>query len=424
MQKRGSRLLSFAVVLCMLMLVFAGCADTSEDIVGKVGETPIYRWYFNSRLVNQVNLQYTYTGVDLTLSENKEKYESLKKSILVDVAAEAAVWEEARVRGLAQLSDEQEAEVDKLYDNYFNSHIEKYMEQYGQDNDGRKKAEQAYLELLKKSSLTPERVRETYRYNYISNLLAKEQEDALPPLTDEDIKKEYDTRLEKETATFTEDPLAFGTDVTDASTYIPEGYSDTGRITLKFNNKQQAAISEAYRAQVTAMTDYANAVLAGGETSADAKRASAAIDRTTANFEKTMENAYQELEKSMQEILDEVRGGADFVKTMEAKSEDNHLISYYVCAGSTHVEESYLTAALKLQNEGDISDIVRLEQGVCIIYLFEKLTPGVRTFEQVRDAIYAELNRSRTLSISRALQSDCYAAAEEAGIIELYEDML
>ena len=113
MQKRRTRLLCFAAALCMILGVFTGCKDQSEDIIGKVGETPIYRWYYESRLINQLALQNKYNGVDITAAANSAKYESFKQSMLLEVATEAAMWEEARVQGLADLNDAQEAEIDQ-----------------------------------------------------------------------------------------------------------------------------------------------------------------------------------------------------------------------------------------------------------------------------------------------------------------------
>ena len=413
----------FAAALCMILGVFTGCKDQSEDIIGKVGETPIYRWYYESRLINQLALQNKYNGVDITAAANSAKYESFKQSMLLEVATEAAMWEEARVQGLADLNDAQEAEIDQLYNKYFNRQIESYMDTYGHDDDGRKKAEQAYLDTLKTSNLTPERVRESLRYSYIANLLVTRhiEED---PITEDDLLEVYNDRLQSQQANYSENPLLFAKDVSDSTAYIPEGYYDTARIMLKFTPKQQQQIAEAYQARTAALMDFTQATLEKGENSMDANRASAAIDRTSANFNKVMEQCHADLEKSMQTILDDIHAGADFIATMEQKSEDTHLISYYVCEGADHVEEPYLTAALALQNEGDVSGIVRLEQGVCIIRLMEKLTPGVRPFEEVREALRSELNRALTLSVTRDLQAACYEAADEAGLVELHTDMV
>ena len=138
-----------------------------------------------------------------------------------------------------------------------------------------------------------------------------------------------------------------------------------------------------------------------------------------------LNNAYAELDKQLASIRDEALAGADFIKLMEQKSEDNYLISYFVSRDSTHVEEAYLDAAFALINVGDISAPVHLKEGSCIIMLKEKIVPGVRSFEEVHDEIQEKLaSKARSNATLVTMQTEFGEKAQEAGIVTLYPEKI
>lgn len=421
---RGTKWLVIAMALCMALSILAGCAkDNTQDILGTVGETPIYRWYFDAHLTKQLALYETYYGIDLTKASYKAQFEEYKVARLRDLVGLMAMKEDARVRGLYELSAEQQAHVDQLYSDYYNATIASFVEEYGADSAGLRKAEDAYLALLEASSLTPERMRQTLLDNYVLELLTQELA-SLEPVTDELIRQTYDANLAAQKEKFEADKTAFATSVLDSTIYIPEGYIETVRITKKFTVQQNNKIAQVDAIYKTALEEYLNEAMQSGESSAAAKAKKAALDRVDANLTSTVETCQKELEASLMPILDAVKGGADFLATMEKESDDRHLISYFVCEESEHVDEAYRDAALRLTNVGDISGIVPVEGGICIIMLKERLTPGIRSYEEVYEAIKTELQQNQTRSISFDLQSTYAQKAEDAGIVTLYEDML
>ena len=66
--------LALLLALAAVLFVFAGCADNSEDIVGIVGETPIYRWYYEAHLKKQLALYERNYGVDLSEPAYRTEY--------------------------------------------------------------------------------------------------------------------------------------------------------------------------------------------------------------------------------------------------------------------------------------------------------------------------------------------------------------
>lgn len=420
---KGKRSLAIALALVFMVAMLAGCADNSEDIIVMVGETPIYRWSFDAYLVRQLSLYEKYSGIDLTKPENANDFANYKNYRIEELIGNAAMLEEARKLGLDQLTAAEEAELDQYYLDYYNQTIAKYQEEFGANEAGRKKAEKAYQDLLSASNLTPERMRASLRESAIINkLLEHEMEDYRP--SEEELLQNYESMLETYQTEIQTNPLWFGENYTDPMVYAPEGYIDTARITLQFTPKQKSVLSAAANDANKAQSEYTEAVRIYGENSTNAQKLIPMLNKTEEEFRKVLESCYQELTVSIEEIRQEVLAGADFIKTMEQKSEDTHLISYFVTEGSTHVTADYLAAALKLQNIGDISEVVRIEEGVCFIRLMDFVEPGIRPYEEVKDKLAERMISNARLNVSMNLQTGYANKAREEGIINIFKNKI
>lgn len=408
-----------AVAMCILMAagIFSACQSSPEDVVGKVGETPIYRWYYNAHLYDQLQLYLRNTGINLTLPAYSTELQQYKKYRLDELVGLFALIEEARVRGIDKLTQEQEAEVLARYGNYYDVMIAAYIKQYGTDEEGRRKAEEAYIAQLEKSSLTPERMRESMRLDYIAELMLQEIA-ASEPISDEELRTIYDERLKTEKETYEADPAEFALEASDYSIYIPEGYVETARIAIKFSSEQNQTLSEKYAVLNSAMEEYYVAIEATPDT---AEQYKAKVDAATKTFSDALEVAYQSLYERMNAIREKALAGEDFIELMESESEDRRKISYYVAAlNITNVPAEYRIAALELENIGDISEAVRIEDGLCIIQLRSRLTPGVRSFEEVYDALKIHETAQRSLELMLSVQNEYAQKADEAGLVELF----
>ncbi len=415
----GKRVLAFTLALISVLLVAAGCAKNPDDIMGMVGETPIYRWQFEAALKTQLARYETMMGIDLTQPQYEADYKGYKETQLNFLMGEAAMKEEARKQGLYELTAEQEAEIDAQYLKYYNEKIASFLEQYGSDEKGRRQAEQAYIDLLENSSLTPERMRYMMRDAYVVTLLYDQLQPA-GSITEESIRDYYDKELAAQQAGIASSPTWFGENTPDPILAAPEGYVETVRIALDFTQKQRAEINAAADLASKAQADYKkneSGLLSGIKKDT--------FDRAMANFERVLNDAYAQLDTQLNAIRDEALGGADFIKLMEQKSEDNHLISYFVSKDSTHVELAYVDAALALANVGDISSPVHLKDGSCIIQLKEKIAPGVRSFDEVYDQIQTKLkSNTRSNATLVTMQAEFAEKAQQAGIVTLYPEKL
>ncbi len=422
---KRKKLLAALLAMAMLLPSLAGCAANPDEVLGMVGETPIYRWFYQSNFVKQLELYTQYSGTDLTKPENKTQLEEYKKMRLNDLVGVTALKEEARVRGLNELTAEEEATIDQQYIDFYNQSIAAYQEQFGTDDAGLKKAEKAYEEFMAKSSLTPDRIRVMLRDQFVINKLVAivvgETE-----ITEEILKEAYESDVKAAQDGCELDKSWFGMNVVSPIVYAPEGYRETARIFLKFTAKQELNLATAANAAEKANQEYESAVMQYGSESAEATRMQPALDMARENFTKVLDNCYAELTKSMEVIRDEVAAGADFLKTMEEKSDDAHLMAYFVCEGYSdeNMEPAYLQAALALQNVGDISEVIQMETGVCIIRLMSFVEPGVRPYEEVKDALRDKLINVIALNQRISLEDEFATDAFDKGIVTLYEDKL
>ena len=228
----GKRMLALMLALLFALLVFAGCARNPDDVVGMVGETPIYRWYFEYRLRQQLKGYETYAGVDLTEPAYKKQYKEYKQNILSAQVGEAAMKETARKQGLYNLTAEQEAEIDQKYLDVYNKAIDALMVQYGTDENGRRKAEQSYNDTLKDAGMTADRMRSVLRDEYVLGLLY----DSLGikhDVTEEEIRAYFDEQVTAQTKALTDNPNAFTENQPDVAIVIPQGTMETARIMLQ-----------------------------------------------------------------------------------------------------------------------------------------------------------------------------------------------
>ncbi|HWR22850.1 MAG TPA: peptidylprolyl isomerase, partial [Feifaniaceae bacterium] len=294
-----------------------------------------------------------------------------------------------------------------------------FMEQYGSDEKGRRQAEQAYIDLLENSSLTPERMRHMMRDAYVITMLYDQLQPA-GSVTEEDVRSYYDEQLKAQQEGVASSPAWFGENTPDIVLAAPEGYVETVRITLDFTGKQLAELQTAADTASKAQADYRqneNGLFSGIKKDT--------FERAKANYERVLNEAYAELDGQLEAIRAEALDGADFIKLMEQKSEDTHLISYFVSRDSTHVEEAYLEAALALANVGDISAPVHLQNGSCIILLKDRIVPGVRSFEEARGEIQEKLtSNTRSNATLVSMQTEFGEKAQEAGIVTLYPEKL
>ncbi|MDD3919979.1 MAG: SurA N-terminal domain-containing protein [Eubacteriales bacterium] len=421
---KGNKWLNVLLAVCMLLMLVTGCAGSSEDVLATVGETPVYRWYYDAYLKQQLALYQEFYGKDLTAAGNTQALADYKKFRLDDLVAEAALLEEARNLGLTKLTAEQEAEIDQSYLDYYNSVLKAYTEAHGTDEASQRKAEQSFDQLLKDSNLTPERIRETLRIGYITNLY-NEQAGLISDFTEEDIRAQYDSMLLEQQQKFDADPLLFADEPVAVPVYVPDGYKKTYRLIKYYSAQQADDINAASTALTNAENEYMVAVLESGEDSAAAKRAEADQEKAYTVYHNVLSRVKDSVvANKLDTVMDRLSAGEAFTDVLEQETDDPEIATYYVHFGVTSIDENYVSTALALTEPGSYSEPVATSEGVCLIYLVENMTPGAIPYEDVRDAIKKDLSTGTAFQTGMNTKTQLLEKAKAAGIVTVHYDLL
>lgn len=128
-----------------------------------------------------------------------------------------------------------------------------------------------------------------------------------------------------------------------------------------------------------------------------------------AEIEAQIDECYAPAEEQAQKILDELNAGADFEALIEKYGDDDGMKDpavraegYYVSANSIMWQQEMIDSAMALEKAGDVSGIIRLDEGVCILKYASDVPEGVVALDDVYDSISAE-----------ALEEAKYAAYEK-----------
>ncbi len=413
--KRLALLMAFVLLVAG---VLAGCGNQGEDVLAVVGETNVYRWQFDRYMDEQLVYQLQLTGHDIT--KDAEAYREYKQTRLEDLIGEAALKEEARSRGMYDLTAEEEKQIDEQYLEYYNTSITQLMEQLGGDDTAtRRKAENQFEDFLKEHHLTPDRVREIMLDDYVLANLMEELSGEID-LSEEDLQEAYESMLETQKTSTEEDPSWLGTNTPSLLVYVPEGYVKVIRMFVSYSGAQLRKIQEATEKLATAAQEYMQA-LADGALNTSIKED--AYNRAATAYENILNNVYEEQLQEKRPILEAAQQAEDFKTFVEENTEED-LAYFYVCEASTNVSAEFRDAALALENPGDVSDFVQLDNGICVISLLEKLTPGEVGYENVKEELRKQLVENTIFTNSMALRQQYAQAADEKGLVTRYLDKL
>ena len=248
-------------------------------------------------------------------------------------------------------------------------------------------------------SLTEEKVRE--------NLKAEAVKDVT--VTDEELEEELAVRVSTAKVEYTETPSDFGFDVNNGTTayYAPAGYRYVKQVLIEYSEEHKSAISEKRGALTTAeagLTAAKNA-LENAEEGADTVRlqadvdaAQAVVDTAQADLDAAKRAAYDSVYVQANEVYEKALAGEDFATLIENYNDDPGMNSepgkthgYAVCADYIYFEDEFVTAAMALENVGDVSAPTEGGYGYYIIRYESDIPEGGMELESVREPLTAEL---------------------------------
>ena len=233
------------------------------------------------------------------------------------------------------------------------------------DEDAQTEAK-TYLELMEEC--TPDSVKKEVEKEFWKEKLFDRVVEGVN-VTKDDITLVYGDLVAAQKAAFDENPEAFEETVFAGGTvvYHPEGYRAVKQIFLMLDDESAMRINE-IQEQLTIETDEA----------------------VIAQLTEELDGLYAPLEEKAAEITAKLDAGEDFDALMAENSDDEELIDgmfastgYYVSKNSTMWPENFVSAAMSLENPGDVSAPVRSENGVHIVRYISNVEPGEVPMSQV-----------------------------------------
>ena len=437
-------------MLLALTLLLSGCAlivkdeavDNATEII-RMGDQVITKDKVKAEVQNQLDsMAYYYSlygsSFDATSAENiaaaqEEAVNDLKKDLVL--TAKAAEL------GLDQLTAEEEetakTSAQESYDSALDYVKTNMLQDSGLEGEELDKAAadkltelgvslDAYIESAKKTAID-DKLRE-----YVIKDVA---------VTDEEIKAEYDSRVEKDKETYGENAGSWATAANNSTTlyYTPAGVRRVKQILTKFKDEDQTAIDDAKKAQTDANTAVtaANAkVSAAQETldtegiteeiktqaEADLKAANEELEKANTDLDaanKTVEDAtnkaFENIAADADEILKQLKDGADWQTLMDEKNQDPGMKSnekgYAVATGMTGFDSAFVDAAMALAKPGDVSDKIKgSSYGYYIIRYDSDEAEGAVSLDDVKETISSALLSTK--------QNEAYNAAKEQWVEE------
>ncbi len=363
--KKRTPLRVISLVIASVMLLSA-CQKTPENTtITTVGSSKITLADFNS--------EYEYYLDYMQIEDGSEKAAELRQQIIDYMVAQKVTLEFAKEKGVYDLTNEQEAEVQASFDKLIEGWLEHYTEEITKEDetitgDALKTEAQtrldAYIESIgyTKDRLLQEET-DYYRSNKLYELITTDV-----VVTDDMAEIKYNDRIADAKAAYKEDPTTYqrAANGNTQTYYVPAGVRKVKHILIMLSDEQ--------------MEEVYNLRSKGDDEGADAKRAEylATID---------------EKANKVLELLEP--GGANFDEIAKEHNEDSGL-EYQLLPGGKQMITEFTEAGLALENIGDISEPVGGDYGYHIMMYSADVPEGVvQTFDEAKESIIEEMLKTK-----------------------------
>ncbi len=361
------RILSMALAALLCLALFAGCAPKALS-AAQVGDYAITVTQLENMYSN--NSAYaSYYGFTLTDDAGIEAYQDYLLKMLVESRVKQYKAEQAGI----ELTDEEMAEAKKTAEASYESTYQSFVD--AAENAGASNVSAYANELLSdalgRNKTTVRKMKQEYLDEAVADMkISKHKTQLLAEAqpSEEELQTIYDGQLAEQQASFDADASAY---------FTQEAYYNYG-----YGYPALYMPAGLFRVKHILVADKAVA----------------------------------------EELLDKLNAGADFDELLAEYNTDPGMESspegYLVGTGASYVE-SFLNAALALENDGDISGVVESDYGYHIIKRVSTEEGGVIPYEEIQTAFetYA------TTQYQESYYNDLVASwLEEEGLVTYYEE--
>ena len=400
---------SVLALLLAVMMVLSGCALVSKDeekdnarvIIDVNGET-VTKQVISAAVRNQISQNEYYNQLFSSYYGYSAMYPTdeatVTSQVVEDYTQNLVLKQKAAALGMTELTDEEKTHAEEhakeYYDSFIQSVISAFLPNSGLEGDELTAAAEKYVS--EHSDVKTVDGRATYEdfLNAAMEEVAVEKvrEDIVKDVTvtEEEIKADFDTKVEAAKTTVESNPDSYGYNRMNGTAvyYAPAGYRMVKHILVGISDEDTKATDEAQ----TALTEAQDALTNAAE-GADKDALQAAVDAAQAAYDAAKAAGMANAKVKADEVYAKATAdGADFDALIAEYSTD-HMPEegYAIREGYAYFVEPFVTAAMALQNVGDVSEPVESTYGYHIIKYVSDVQEGPVDLETVRESISSEL---------------------------------
>lgn len=399
---------SVLALLLALVMILSGCTLVTKDeekdnarvIIDVNGET-VDKQTIVSSVRSQISQNEQYNQLFQAYYGYGNMYPTdeatVTSQVIESYTTNLVLKQKAAALGMDQMTDEEKAHAEEHAKEYYNSFLQSVISAYlpnsGLEGDELTAAAEKYVA---DNAIKTADGRFTYD-DFLKTALENEAIEKLEAdivkdvtVTEEEIKADFDAKVEEAKAAMEADPDAYGKNVMNGTTvyYAPAGYRMVKHILVAVSDEDSKAADEAQ----TALTEAQDALTNAAE-DADKDALQAAVDAAQAAYDEAKAAGMANAKAKADEVYAKATAeGADFDALISEYSTD-HMpeTGYAIREGFASFVEPFVTGAMALQNVGDVSEPVETAYGYHIIKYVSDVQEGPVDLETVRESISSSL---------------------------------
>lgn len=422
--------------------------DRATEII-RVGDTVYTKGEIQDETDYQLNyMAYYYSMFGMSYDPTDAATVAEMQQSVIDSFVQTSVCSDKIAElGLDQLTEEEQTELAAAVEETWAYYQENVTASYFADTTlTGDELDSAVLAKMEELGVTRESVTE-YEKSIITSDKLREYVIANVAVTDEELQASYDKKVEEDKTYYENYPSSYGARVNNGTVvyYRPAGYRMVKQILVKFTEEDQAlldSIEDAISEQETLVSSYTSTLTELGVTDVPAlltqvnvtmeqtatvtdlatvtnitanfdegtseeiitaatslAEAQAKIDFLNGQLDQAKAQAFANIDAQADDILAQLASGADWDTLMAEKTEDPGMqegaataaTGYAVSAATTNMDTAFLSAAMALENVGDVSPKTEGIYGYYLIQYTSAVEEGAVDLNDVQESLSASL---------------------------------
>ena len=329
--------------------------------------------------------------------------DEIKQSIIEGDIEEAVKDQKIAELGLADLDEATMAEITQSAAESWEGYVDYMLGSLDTEGKTDEEARAMAVERLHEMGYSEESLVESLRSDRAAEALVTYVTKDVA-LDDAQLQAAYEEMVESDQTDYEDNDYSYNSARTSGAliTWNPEGYRAVKHVLIKFDSDQSARYSDlkstldSLNQELAALDDVEAEAEAENDEAAEetAPRAREEIQADIGNVGAAIEALYSELLPKAQQVIDAFNGGTAFDELIATYGEDPGMTQepsasqgYAVSAESSYWDTAFTEGAMSIAEVGGISEPVRGQYGIHIIYYLSDITPGPVPLDDVREQV-------------------------------------